>query len=175
VQKVVLRDDDVSAVSPLLTVIAPVQAEAPEPSAASAAKGSLAARLAAVVGGGPKATAVGAALDAAPTHSVHATGIVGINPADAAPPWTQEQQAAESEKIAAGVKSLKGTDALPEDSITAQTVAAQDAEIEAEKAAKKAAKKPKGIVGATAPLPEGDAMLAVLTRIADSLEKIAGK
>jgi hypothetical protein len=177
VQKVVLRDDDVSAVSSLLTVIAPVQAAAPEPSAASAVKGSLAARLASVVGGGPKATAVGAALDAAPTHSVHATGIVGINPADAAPPWTQEQQAAESEKIAAGVKSLKGTDALPEDSITAQTVAAQDAEIEAEKAAKKAAKKPKGIVGATAtsPLPEGDAMLAVLTRIADSLEKIAGK
>ena len=130
---------------------------------------------------------VASALDAAPTHSVHATGInaVGINPPDAAPPWTQEQQAAESEKIVAGVKAPKGTDALPADSITAQTVAAQDAEIEAEKAAKKAAKKPRGAVAASAAsaaasappasLPEGDAMLVVLTRIADALEKIASK
>jgi hypothetical protein len=155
-----------------------VQAAAATTSA-SAAKGSLAARLAAVVGGGQKAAAVASALDAAPTHSVHATG---VNPPDAAPPWTKDEQAAESEKIAAGVKAPKGTDALPADSITAQTVAAQDAEIEAEKAAKKAAKKPRGAVATSAAtsappaaLPEGDAMLAVLTRIADALEKIAGK
>jgi len=160
--------------SPAAPAAEPVAAEKEVVVKAAPAPGSLAARLAAVAG--PKAGAVTAALAAAPTHSVHATG---INPPDAAPPWTQEQQAAESEKIAAGVKAPKGTDALPADSITAQTVAAQEAEIEADKAAKKAAKKPRGTVAAAsaAPtsLPEGDAMLTVLTRIADALEKIASK
>lgn len=158
---------------------APVAHEPPAPApAASAPKaGSLAARLAAVAGA-TKASAVVTALDAAPTHSVHATG---VNPPDAAPTWTKEEQAAESEKIVSGVKAPKGTDALPAESVTAQTVAAADAEIEAEKAAKKAAKKTvKGTSSTTtttttAALPSDDGMLLVLTRIADALEKIANK
>jgi hypothetical protein len=144
---------------------------APAPAPAAAAKGSLAARLAAVVGGGAKASAVSAALDAAPTHSVHATG---VNPPDAAPTWTKEEQAIESEKITAGVKAAKGTDALPAESITAQTAAAAEAEIEAEKAAKKTTKKA-AVKGGAPVLPSDDGMLAVLTRIADALEKIANK
>lgn len=145
-----------------------VQAAAPAASPPKA--GSLAARLAAVAGAA-KAPAVSAALDAAPTHSVHATG---VNPPDAAPTWTKEEQAAESEKITAGVKAPKGTDALPAESVTAQTVAAADAEIEAEKATKKLAKKA-AVKGSAPALPSDDGMLLVLTRIADALEKIANK
>lgn len=156
---------------------APAPAPAPAPVASAPKAGSLAARLAAVAGAA-KAPAVSAALDAAPTHSVHATG---VNPPDAAPTWTKEEQAAESEKITAGIKAPKGTDALPAESVTAQTISAQDAEIEAEKATKKMlgelpkAKKGKGTVSATTTLPSDDGMLVVLTRIADALERIANK
>lgn len=143
---------------------------------------ALTSRIASLVGGA-KSAAVKEALEKAPEHSVHATG---INPPDAAPPWTQEEQAAQAQKIADGVKAPKGTDALPAESVTAQTVAAQEAEIEAEKVAKKAAKKVKGSTTATTapvamPHPghfvgePSDALVLVLTRIADLLEKIANK
>jgi hypothetical protein len=123
-----------------------------------------------LVGGGAKAQAVSQALDSAPEHSVHATG---VNPPDAAPPWTQEEQAAQAQKIATGLKAPKGTDALPAESVTAQTVAAEEAEIEADKAAKKAATKVKGSTSAA--LPADDDLVAVLKRIADALDRIANK
>lgn len=140
-------------------------------------KTALMARLAKVTGGGAKAAAVEKALDTAPTHDVRA---VGINPTDAAPVWTPEEQAKKGEEIAAGVKAPKGTDALPAESVTAQTVAAQDQEVEAAKAAEKEAKKAKkaakGTVATTPPaLANDDDMLAVLTRIANALERIANK
>jgi hypothetical protein len=61
--------------------------------------------------------------------------------------------------------------------VTAQPVAAEEAEIEADKAAKKAAKKVKGatVASPAAALPADDDLVAVLKRIADSLEKIANK
>jgi hypothetical protein len=152
---------------------------------AEKAQSNLMARLAQVTGGGAKTAAVEKALDAAPTHDVRA---VGINPPDAAPVWTPEEQAKKSEENVAGVKAPKGTDALPAESITAQTVAAQDQEVEAAKAAEKDAKKAakeakkaaKGTVATTTPttpaLPgNDDDMLAVLTRIANALERIASK
>jgi hypothetical protein len=167
-------------------VVASVVTAPPEKTEkAEKAQSNLMARLAQVTGGGAKTAAVEKALDAAPTHDVRA---VGINPPDAAPVWTPEEQAKKSEEIVAGVKAPKGTDALPAESITAQTVAAQDQEVEAAKAAEKDAKKAakeakkaaKGTVATTTPttpaLPgNDDDMLAVLTRIANALERIASK
>ena len=162
-----------AAKAPAQVIEQPAAAVAAPPAEKKPATG-LTSRLAALVGGGAKAAAVSQALDSAPEHSVHATG---VNPPDAAPPWTQEEQAAQAQKIAAGLKAPKGTDALPAESVTAQTVAAEEAEIEADKAAKKAAKKVKGATAAppAAALPVDDDLVAVLKRIADSLERIANK
>lgn len=146
--------------------------------ASTAPKAALVSRLSQLVNSPAKAAAVAAAVDAAPAHDVRA---VGINPPDAAPVWSQEEQAKKGEEIAAGVKAPKGTDALPTESVTAQTVAAEEAKIEAEKAAAKATKAKKTVKGTAAPIevaavlsPEGD-MLAVLQRIANALERIANK
>jgi hypothetical protein len=149
---------------------APTPAPAAEaPPAASGANNALLARLSKVTG---KTQEVAAALATAPTHDVRA---VGINPPDAAPVWTQEQQAEKGKEIAEGVKAPKGTDALPEDSVTAQTVAAQEAEAEVK------AKKTKRSVAAApaappaAPAAQNDEMMTLLRRIADSLERLAAK
>ncbi len=170
------KKDAASAAAVATATATATETETPKaaPVAAAAAEKKpvtgLTSRLAALVGGGGKAEAVTQALSSAPEHSVHATG---VNPPDAAPPWTQEEQAAQAQKIAAGTKAPKGTDALPAESVTAQTVAAEEAEIEADKAAKKAAKKVKGSTSAA--VPADDDLVAVLKRIADSLERIANK
>ena len=167
------KDAEIPAAKAPAQVVEQPAAVAAPPAEKKPATG-LTSRLAALVGGGAKAAAVSQALDSAPEHSVHATG---VNPPDAAPPWTQEEQAAQAQKIASGLKAPKGTDALPAESVTAQTVAAEEAEIEADKAAKKTAKKVKGatVASPAAALPADDDLVAVLKRIADSLERIANK
>lgn len=74
-----------------------------EPQAAAAASAATALTLKNRLQGLSKGKAA-AAVDAAPAHAVGAsvTGAlaVGINPPDAAPEWTQEQQEAEAERIA---------------------------------------------------------------------------
>ncbi len=69
-----------------------------------------------------------AAVDKAPTHAVGATLAVGINPPDAAPEWTAEQQAAEAERIAKRYGSVEsGSAELLEPEVVPTEGAASDA------------------------------------------------
>lgn len=96
--------------------------------AAQSGGATLANRLQALRKGNTSAAAVDNAVANAPTRAVSKEGAtgqlaVGINPPDAAPEWTQEQQIAEGERLAAAGKTAESGEMVTDGKATAGTAA----------------------------------------------------